>query len=121
MELAACKLQVCYKHMPNSYVVLQIFLNFHILKYLCTSNHLPIFSNNIFDISGPSTSVPNRKKKKRYSICLEYNIKEGASWPEAAPLLFRLLCCWQECIFFGKKKKRNDNKKTEKKKKKSPF
>lgn len=51
-------------------------------------------------------------------MCLEYNIKEGASWPEAAPLLFRLLCCWQECILFWQKKKRNDDKKADTHKKK---
>lgn len=52
---------------------------------------------------------------------------ERTSWLATAPFLFRLLCCWWECILFWQKRKsnydkgRHTKKKEKKKKKYHPF
>lgn len=75
MELAACKKYIdCgINTCQISVLYRQIFPNCCRSKYRSTRINLPIFSNNILEFPIPSTSSPC---KKRYSICLEYNIKE---------------------------------------------
>lgn len=78
--------RVCYKHMPNSYIVFQIFPNFHILKYQTTSNHLPIFSKNILDFSAPSTSSPSRKKKIFHMPWVQHKRGSKLAWSSPSSL-----------------------------------
>lgn len=92
MELPACKKYVeCVMNTcQNPILYRQIFPNGHRSNYQSTSNLLPIFSNNILEFPTPSTSSPC---KKRYSICLEYNIKKREEVGLQQPFFSSDYCC----------------------------